>query len=51
MLYFSTRSKARNFAKGTKKVVDLATGSPRDMFKVKSGIQKRWAVRVVGGAV
>lgn len=36
MIYFSARSKARNFAKGTKKLIDLGKTSP-----------KRWAVRVL----
>jgi len=36
MIYFSTRSKARNFAKGQKKVIDNGQTSP-----------KRWAVKVV----
>lgn len=47
MLYFSTRRAARNFAKGTKKVIDLSKGSPRDLFKVQSGVSKRWAVKAV----
>ena len=47
MLYFSTRQAARNFAKGTKKVIDLSKGSPRDLFKAQSGVSKRWAVKVV----
>lgn len=36
MLYFETRSKARSFAKGQKKVIDLGAGSA-----------KRWAVKVI----
>ena len=39
MLYFLTRQAARNFAKGTKKVIDLAKSSPY--------MGKRWAVKVV----
>lgn len=35
MLFFSTRAKARNFAKGSKKVVDCG-----------SDARKRWAVRI-----
>lgn len=36
MIYFTTRSKARSFAKGQKKVVDKGQSSP-----------KRWGVKVV----
>jgi len=36
MLYFSTRSKARSFAKGGKKIIDKGQNSP-----------KRWAVKIV----
>lgn len=39
MLYFRTRQDARNFAKGTKKIIDL--------FKLQAGLSKRWAVKVV----
>jgi hypothetical protein len=38
MLYFETRTKARNFAKGQKKVIDNGAGAP-----------KRWAVKVIKG--
>ena len=44
MLYFSTRQAARNFAKGTKKVIDLSKGS---LFKAQAGVSKRWAVKAV----
>ena len=49
MLYFSTRAKARAFAKGSKKVVDLMAKAANltDVFKVSAGISKRWAVKVV----
>lgn len=40
MLYFSTRSKARAFAGGIRRLIDMGKDSP-----------KRWAVRIVGGAV
>ena len=47
MIYFKTRAQARNFAKGTKKVIDLSKGSPRDLFKAQAGFSKRWAVKAV----
>lgn len=40
MIYFTTRANARNFAKGSKKVVDYGASA-----------SKRWAVRIVVGAV
>lgn len=48
MLYFSTRSKARVFAKG-RKVVDLLTKDAKltNVFKVAAGMSKRWGVKVV----
>lgn len=48
MLYFSTRSKARAFAKG-RKVVDLMGNGAKltDVFKVSAGMSKRWAVKVI----
>lgn len=36
MIYFTTRAKARNFAKGQKKVVDCGASAV-----------KRWAVRIM----
>lgn len=36
MIYFESRSKARGFANGNKKVVDLG-----------AGLAKRWAVKVI----
>jgi hypothetical protein len=36
MMYFESRSKAREFAHGSKKIVDLG-----------AGLAKRWAVKVV----
>ena len=41
MLYFTTRAKARSFAKGQKKIIDAGFGWGK----------LRWAVRIVGGAV
>lgn len=48
MIYFTSRAKARNFAKG-RKVLDLMTkdASLMDVFKVSAGITKRWAVKVL----
>ena len=40
MLYFTTRQKARDFAKGQKKIIDTGIGRGN----------LRWAVRIVGGA-
>lgn len=40
MIYFTTRQKARNFAKGQKKIIDAGTGWGK----------LRWAVQVVRGA-
>lgn len=37
MLYFTTRQKARNFAKGQKKIIDTGIGRGK----------LRWAVQVV----
>lgn len=37
MIYFTTRQKARNFAKGQKKIIDAGIGWGK----------LRWAVRVV----
>jgi len=36
MIYFTSRSKARNFSKGNKKVVDMGASAA-----------KRWAVKVL----
>lgn len=40
MLYFKTRQAARNFAKGTKKVIDCAVNNANCCYG------RRWAVKI-----
>lgn len=50
MLYFETRSKARSFANGKYKVIDMCkrTNNLVDVFKAAANIgTKRWAVKVL----
>ena len=49
MLYFSTRSKARAFAGGKRKIIDLMAKDAKltNVFKVAAGMSKRWGVKVV----
>jgi hypothetical protein len=51
MIKFATRTQARNFAKGKKKVIDLLKeGSLVDIFKISAGYGSRWAVVILNKA-